>query len=173
MNKLLTPSNRPLWGLVTLLLALNTALIGWLVVAPSVAASQPHQGHHGAAKKHFLADTLQFSPEQLRQYNALRTQYLARVRPLTQVCRQECQRYFLLVDSAAMTDAQLTTRSRAALERKVAVDVCTARHLQQVAAMCTPAQRIILRRVLAPDCSENGCKMPEGKLGDSQCVQEM
>lgn len=172
MSKLPARSTRPLWGLVTVLLVLNAALVGWLMVAPSVAATHPHRAHQAAVKTNFLADTLHFSPAQRRQYEVLRARYRAAVQPLTQACRQECQRYFLLADSTNLTDAQLTARSRAALERKVAVDVCTARHLQQVAALCTPAQRVVLRRVLAPDCSENGCVMPAEKLG-GQCAPEM
>jgi len=91
-----------------------------------------------------LIDTLRFSPAQRPRYAVLPAQYLQQVQPLAQHCRQSCQQRFALLDSA-LTDRQLAAHSRAALDSKVAVDGLTVWHLQQKAALCTPAQRTLLR----------------------------
>ncbi|WP_221766288.1 hypothetical protein [Hymenobacter metallilatus] len=148
--------NRLLGRLVGGLLVLNLALVGWLWLAPALAARpQPASPASGAA---FLADTLQFSASQRVRYDSLRVRYFRQVTPLAQQCRQSCQQYFSLVDST-LTDAQLAQRSRAALDSKVTVDVLTVRHLQQVAALCTPAQRILLQRLVS-QAPGDGCAAP-------------
>jgi Spy/CpxP family protein refolding chaperone len=152
------------WGVAGLLL-LNVALVAWLWVAPHLAArlARPTLPTAGAS---FLADTLHFSAAQRVRYDSLRARYDRQARPLAQECRQSCQQYFALLDST-LTDAQLADRSRAALASKVAVDVLTVRHLQQVAALCTPAQRTLLQRLLAQTPGE-GCAAPGG--GNAECL---
>ena len=133
------------------LLLLNAALVGWLWLARPVAPVAPATG---AA---FLPDTLAFTVAQRVQYDTLRQRYLRQVRPLTRACHADYQNYFQLLDST-LSDEQLLVRSRAALSSKAAVDVCTVRHLQQVAALCTPAQAQRLRQVLrqAPGLTHPG-----------------
>ncbi len=165
MNKLASwltaRPTRPLWGLVVVLLIINIGLLSWVSIAPGVAASRPAPPVHPPAGRSFLADTLHMSADQWARYDSLRARYFLQVQTQTQRCRQDCQRYFLLLDSAQLSDAQLAARSRDALSSKVAVDVLTVRHLQQVAALCSPTQRQTLRQVLAPDCSLYGCRTGE------------
>ena len=156
---------RPVWALVAVLLLLNIGLLTWVSMAPGIAASRPVLPAHPAAGRAFLADTLHLSARQYARYDSLRAHYFLQVQPLTQRCRQECQRYFLLLDSAKLSDAQLAARAHDALAHKVAVDVLTVRHLQQVAALCSPTQRQTLRQVLAPDCSVVDCRPGEVPRG--------
>jgi hypothetical protein len=164
MNKLLSwltaRPTRPVWALVVVLLLLNLSLLSWVMLAPSVAAARPSRAVQPAGRT-FLIDTLHLSANQRARYDSLRTRYFVEVKPLTQLCRQECQRYYLLLDSSQLSDPQLAARARGALASKVAVDVLTVRHLQQVAALCSPTQRQTLRQVLAPDCSVTGCRPGE------------
>lgn len=139
------PTRLP-WALVGLLLLLNMALAGWVWLAPG----PPTPPAAPTISTSFLADTLRFSPAQRVRYDTLKARYLRQASPLAQRCRESCQHYFCLLDST-LTDAQLAARSRAALTGKVAVDVLTIHHLQQVAALCTPAQRAVLHRLLAHD----------------------
>jgi|GEM_PF-3088764 len=157
--------------LVAVLLLLNAALVGWLWLAPG-RRTLPRPAPPAPAGASFLADTLRLSASQRVRYDSLRVHYFRQVRPLAQGCRQSCQQYFSLLDST-LTDAQLAERSRAALASKVAVDVLTVRHLQQVAALCRPEQRTLLRRLLAQvpgdDCAAPGgnnatCVMPLDEL---------
>lgn len=136
------------WGVAALLLVLNVALVAWLWLAPPLATSRRRPTPTPSAGASFLADTLAFSAGQRVRYDSLRARYDRQARPLTHECRQSCQQYFSLLDST-LTDAQLADRSRAALASKIAVDVLTVRHLQQVAALCTPAQRTLLQQLLA------------------------
>lgn len=142
---------RLLVSLVVVLLLLNAALVGWLWLAPGHTPTPPVAPASGAA---FLADTLQLSAAQRARYDSLQDHYSRQVRPLTQSCRQSCQQYFSLFDST-LTDEQLAARARKALASKVAVDVLTVRHLQQVSALCGPQQRNLLRQLLGqgPDAS--------------------
>ena len=103
------------------------------------------------------------------RYDTLQARYFRRVRPLAQSCRQSCQQYFALLDST-LTDQQLAEQSRAALASKVAVDVLTVRHLQQVAALCRPDQRTLLRQLLV-QASGDGCAAPGG--GNADCVMPL
>ncbi|MBD2770021.1 hypothetical protein IC235_19205 [Hymenobacter sp. BT664] len=137
-------SNRLPWVLVGILLLLNLALVACLCLTPATnsSAARPASGAI------FLADTLRFSAAQRVRYDTLRSGYLRQVQPLARSCRRSCRQYFATLDSQ-LTDAQLAERSREALSHKVAVDVVTVRHLQQVAALCTPAQRQLLQRLLA------------------------
>ena len=157
--------------LVGALLLLNTALMGWLWLAPG-RSTPPQPGLPAPAGAAFLADTLHLSSAQRVRYDSLQAHYFRQVRPLAQGCRQSCQQYFALLDST-LTDVQLAERSRAALTSKVAVDVLTVRHLQQVAALCRPEQRTLLRRLLAqapgdgcaaPGSNNAGCVMPLDEL---------
>lgn len=132
---------RVLWAAVVSLLLLNAALVGWLWLARPAVPGAPVTG---AA---FLPDTLAFTAAQRMQYDTLRRRYLLRVRPLTRACRADYQHYFQLLDST-LSDRELLARSHAALASKAAVDVHTLRHLQQVLALCTPAQAQRLRQVL-------------------------
>jgi hypothetical protein len=153
--------------LVGALLLLNAALVGWLWLAPArKPAPPPSQPAAGAS---FLADTLQLSAAQRVRYDSLQARYFRQVRPLAQGCRQSCQQYFSLLDST-LTDQQLAERSRAALASKVAVDVLTVRHLQQVAALCRPDQRILLRRLVA-QAPADGCAAPG--QGNADCVMPL
>jgi Spy/CpxP family protein refolding chaperone len=159
-------SNRLLWGIIGVLLVLNFALVGWLLCAPSLAHSRtpaplPARSGTGAT---FLVDTLQLSASQRQHYDTLRARYLQQVQPLAQTCRRSCQQYFAQLDPN-LTDAQLAERSRAALANKVAVDVATMRHLQQLAALCTPTQRQLLQRLLTQTPSD-GCAAPGGVEGE-------
>ena len=76
---------------------------------------------------------------------------------------------FSLLDST-LTDQQLVEQSRAALASKVAVDVLTVRHLQQVAALCRPDQGTLLRQLLV-QASGDGCAAPGG--GNADCVMPL
>ena len=158
---------RWLGGLVAALLLLNAALVGWLWLAPGrVAAPQAPQSASGAS---FLADTLRLSTAQRVRYDTLQARYFRQVRPLAQSCRQSCQQYFSLLDST-LTDQQLAEQSRAALASKVNVDVLTVRHLQQVAALCRPDQRTLLRQLLV-QASGDGCAAPGG--GNADCMMPL
>ncbi len=153
---------RPVWALVLVLLLVNIGLLSWVLLTPgAVAAARHTQAAHPAAGRSFLADTLHLTADQRARYESLRSRYFVEVKPLTQMCRQDCQRYFLLLDSSKLSDPQLAERARGALSSKVAVDVLTVRHLQQVSAMCSPKQRQTLRQVLAPDCDVTGCRPGE------------
>lgn len=157
---------RLVWGVAGLLLLLNVALVAWLWVAPHLTARLPRPTPQPTAGASFLADTLRFSAGQRVRYDSLRARYDRQARPLAQECRQSCQQYFALLDST-LTDAQLADRSRAALASKVAVDVLTVRHLQQVAALCSPPQRQLLQRLLA-QAPGAGCAAPGG--GNAECL---
>ena len=76
---------------------------------------------------------------------------------------------FSLLDST-LTDQQLVEQSRAALASKVAVDVLTVRHLQQVAALCRPDQGTLLRQLLV-QASGDECAAPGGDNAD--CVMPL
>jgi uncharacterized membrane protein len=154
--------NRLLWAVIGGLLVLNVLLVGCLLMGHALAscASPATASARPTAGASFLADTLQLTARQRVGYDSLRARYVRQVQPLADRCRQSCQQYFAELDPT-LSDAQLAARSRAALDHKVAVDVATMRHLQQVAALCTPKQRQVLQRLLAQPPGD-GCAAPGG-----------
>ncbi|HEX8656882.1 MAG TPA: Spy/CpxP family protein refolding chaperone [Hymenobacter sp.] len=154
--------NRVLWIVIGVLLVLNALLVGCLLMGPRQEACSHPAGHgHGTratAGASFLADTLQLTAAQRVGYDSLRARYVQQVQPLAMSCRASCQQFFAQLDPG-LSDAQLAEKSRAALSNKVAVDVATVRHLQQVAVLCTPPQRQLLHRLLTQQPG-HGCAAP-------------
>ena len=148
-------SSRWLWGLVIVLGLLNAALVTWLWLAP-VAKPQPEPATTGAT---FLPDTLGFSASQRVRYDTLRAQYVQQLQVLAESCPSQGRRYATLLDST-LPDNRLAASCRAALDSRVTADMLTVRHLQQVAAVCTPAQRVMLHQLLLHVPASCGATQP-------------
>ena len=138
---------RLLWGIIIVLVLLNAALLAWLWLAPGRAR---HPGGPGpGGPENFLAEKLHFNPAQRTRFDSLRATYFRQMSPLMERAHASRLNYFQLLDDTTLTDQQLAQRAAAGHAAMTAVDVLTLRHFQQVAALCTPAQREQLTQVLA------------------------
>lgn len=144
-------SFRLLWGIIIVLVLLNVSLLAWLWLAPTrmPGGGWPRGGPGPAGAESFLAEQLHFTPAQRTRFDSLRTTYFRQMRPLMERAHANRLNYFQLLNDTTLTDQQLAQRAAATHAIMTQVDVLTLRHFQQVAALCTPAQREQLAEVLA------------------------
>jgi len=138
---------RLLWGIIIVLVLVNVALLAWLWMSPGRVRHPGGPGPGGA--ENFLAEELHFTPAQRTRFDSLRASYFRQMHPLMERAHANRLNYFQLLDDTTLTDQQLAQRAAVGHTAMTAVDVLTLRHFQQVAALCTPAQRQQLTHVLA------------------------
>ncbi|MBC6611760.1 periplasmic heavy metal sensor [Hymenobacter sp. BT507] len=144
-------SFRLLWGSLIVLVILNVSLLAWLWLAPARMPGgwHPRGGPGPEGAESFLAERLHFTPAQRTRFDSLRAMYFRQMRPLMERAHTNRLNYFQLLDDTTLTDQQLAQRAAVGHAAMTQVDVLTLRHFQQIAALCTPAQRQQLTQVLA------------------------
>ncbi|WP_128548329.1 Spy/CpxP family protein refolding chaperone [Larkinella soli] len=134
---------RILIGVVVALVLLNGALLAWM------GFGHERRGHlfRRTGRATFLADTLGFSARQREQYNQLRKSYFQESLPLARQMRAARQDFYQQIDDS-LTDRQLAEKAAAVNAQVTRLDVLTLNHFRQVAAICTPEQRMKLKKIL-------------------------
>ncbi len=135
---------RLLTGIIVALVVLNAALLAWMYMGPK----HPPHWRGGNRWKSFLADTLKFSPEQRVQFDTLRKQYFRETMPMAKDLKKARQEFYKLLDDTTLTQTQLTEKASVINNRVANMDVITLLHFRKVAALCTPAQREQLKKIL-------------------------
>lgn len=135
---------RLLIGLVIALALLNLGLLSWLWLKPARSFS----GRNRLSNTTFLADTLGFDARQRQQLTTFQDRYFAETRPRQQQLRQARRAYFRLTDST-FTVAQRRAQRLAFYQQSAELDSLTLAHFDKVAALCNPAQRYLLNKLLS------------------------
>ncbi len=149
--------NRLLPVIIGALVALNIGLLTWIWVRPTGAEHRRNRSTVGT----FLADTLQFSPQQRQQLASLQKTYMEQMQARQKSLRQARKAYFRLTDSS-FTDAQRRQQALAFHEQAAQIDLLTLAHFDQVAAICSPEQRKLLNKLLG-ELPSRAFRMPRSR----------
>ena len=136
---------RSLLGLILALVALNIGLLTWIWVRPTTTEHRRNRSSHVGT---FLADTLQFTPQQRQQLAALQKAYFRQVEPRQKPLKQARKSYFRLLDSS-FTDVRRRQQVLTFHQQAADIDLLTLAHFDRVAEICTPEQRTLLNKLLS------------------------
>jgi Spy/CpxP family protein refolding chaperone len=135
---------RLLVALVLGLALLNIALLFWF----GPFRHGHREGRHTGERLPFLTRQLDFTEDQRQQYNALRKSYFVDRRALAETIRPMRKHFFSQISDTTKSDSALLEQARTYHNRLAQIDLLTLRHFQQVAVICTPAQREKLSQIV-------------------------
>jgi Spy/CpxP family protein refolding chaperone len=135
---------RLLVALVLGLALLNIALLFWF----GPFRHGHREGRHAGERLPFLTRQLNFTEDQQQQYNTLRKSYFVERRALAETVRPLRKHFFSQLSDTIRSDSALLEQARTYHNRLAQIDLLTLRHFQQIATICTPAQREKLSQIV-------------------------
>ncbi|SRR5258705_7578041 len=134
--------NRNLIFIIAVLLLTNIAVLSyflWIKPTRTDGGDGRDKRRPGIADK--LRDSIGFNNEQVAQYEKLKDEQWASLRPMFDDMRKAKDNLFKLISDPNATDSLIDKTSDVIAQKQKALDLQTFNHFKKVRALCTPEQQ--------------------------------
>lgn len=131
-------SNKIFIIIIGLLLISNIGTVVMLMVGKKDSASE-----HKNAMRNYLKNEIGFSAKQLQDFDTIKSQHRAQVKLMFEEMQKNKQNNLKAFSNAGFSDSALQNAAMAAAAEQQNVELNMLKHLRDVRALCTPAQRTV------------------------------